>query len=299
MLDKLLIQFEEKMLAEELSENSILNYISDIKNFYIWYQEINFSKNIMEVTLYHLNDYKDYLIHNQKRKTSSINRKIQSLRNFFHFITTQKYIKHNPSEKIKFLKNIKKIQPKALTKKDIHKLLSVTSHSSHGTQKRNYAITQLILQTGLRVAEIVNLETKDLTIYDRSGMLRVVNPEGIEQRAIPLNNSARKALRKYFERKNFKDRKIVFLSTGNKKMTVRAVQQMLTNLGEKAGIENLSPNTLRHTFAINYLRSNPESLVELSILLGHESLDTTSIYMMASKERLILTVENRGNYINE
>ena len=82
-------------------------------------------------------------------------------------------------------------------------------------------------------------------------------------------------------------------------MTVRAVQKVISNLSKKAGIEEMSPHTLRHTFAINYLRSNPECLVELSTLLGHESLDTTSIYTTASKERLANTVENAGQYINE
>jgi site-specific recombinase XerD len=303
MLDKLLNYFKEKMIAEDISDNTIKNYISDIKNFYKWYKEIDFSENIEEVTYYHLNAYKDYLIHNQRKKASSINRNIQSLRNFFQFMTGQKYFKKNPSEKIKFLKQTKRRQPQALTKRDIHKLLSVTSHSSHGTQKRNYAIIQLLLQTGIRVGEIVNLEIRDLTLYDRSGEIRIVNAKGGKERIIPLNNYARKALRNYFEDKKLDTKadkkRAVFLSKQNKKMTVRAVQKIISNLADKSGIKNMSPHTLRHTFAINYLRSNPECLVELGTLLGHESLDTTSIYTVASKERLANTVENAGQYINE
>lgn len=299
MLDKLLNDFKEKMVIEDISDNTIKNYASDIKNFYKWYREIDFSENIEKVTYYHLNAYKDYLIHNQRKKASSINRNIQSLRNFFLFMTSQKYLKKNPSEKIKFLRQIKRTQPQALTKKDIHKLLSVTSHSSHGTQKRNYAIIQLLLQTGIRVGEIVNLEIRDLTLYDRSGEVRVVNAKGGKERTIPLNNYARKALRNYLEEKKLDERRAVFLSKQNKKMTVRAVQKVISSLADKIGIENMSPHTFRHTFAINYLRSNPECLVELSALLGHESLDTTSIYTVASKERLANTVENAGQYINE
>lgn len=299
MLDKLLNEFKEKMIVEDISDNTIKNYISDIRNFYKWYQELDVSENLKKVTYYHLNAYKDHLIHNQRKKASSINRNIQSLKNFFYFMTNQKYIEQNPSKEMKFLRRTKRIQPQALTKKDIHKLLSVTSHSSHGMQKRNYAIIQLLLQTGLRVGEVVNLEIRDLTLYDRSGEVRIVNAKGGKERTIPLNNSSRKALRNYLEEKNSKERKIVFLSKQNRKMTVRAVQKVVSNLAEKAGIKNMSPHTLRHSFAINYLRSNPECLVELSTLLGHESLDTTSIYTIASKERLARTVENTGNYINE
>jgi site-specific recombinase XerD len=141
MLGKLLNDFKEKMIAEDTSDNTIKNYVSDIKIFYKWYQEIGFLENIDKITHYHLNTYKDYLIHNQRKKASSINRNIQSLKKFFQFMADKKLIKENPSEKIKFLKQTKRTKPKALTKNDIHKLLSVTSHSSHGTKKRNYAIT--------------------------------------------------------------------------------------------------------------------------------------------------------------
>lgn len=300
MLDKLLNNFKEKMIAEDISDNTLKNYVSDIKIFYRWYREIDFSENIEKVTHYHLTAYKDYLIHNQRKRASSINRNIQSLRNFFRFLTVQKSIKKNPAEKVKFLRRIKRTQPKALTKNDIHKLLSVTSHSSHGTKQRNYAIIQLLLQTGIRVGEIVNLEIRDLTLYDRSGEIRVVNAKGGKERTIPLNSSARKALRNYLEGRNLEEGGgAVFFSKQNKKMTVRAVQKVINSLAGKSGIQNMSPHTLRHTFAINYLRSNPECLVELSALLGHESLDTTSIYTTASKERLANTVENAGQYINE
>lgn len=299
MLNKLLNDFQEKMISEDFSDNTIKNYISDVRTFCKWYQEIDISNDLEKVVHYHLGAYKDYLIHNQRKKVSSINRSIQALRNFFQFMIGKKLVKKNPSEKIKFLRRIKRTQPRALTKKDIHKLLSVTSHSSHGTQKRNYALVQILLQTGIRVGEVVNLETRDLTLYDRSGELRIVNAKGGKERTVPLNSYARKALRNYLEEKFIEGRSIVFISKQNKKMTVRAVQKVISNLSKKAGIEDMSPHTLRHTFAINYLRSNPECLVELSTILGHESLDTTSIYTIASKERLASTIESTGKYINE
>ena len=114
----------------------------------------------------------------------------------------------------------------------LDKLLSVTSHSSHGTQKRNYAFVQILLQTGIRVGEIVNLEARDLTLYDRSGELRIVNAKGGKERTVPLNSYARKALRNYLEEKFIEGRSIVFISKQNKKMTVRAVQKVISNLSK-------------------------------------------------------------------
>ena len=142
------------MIAEDTSDNTIKNYVSDIKIFYKWYQEIGFLENIDKITHYHLNTYKDYLIHNQRKKASSINRNIQSLKKFFQFIADKKLIKGNPSKKIKFLKQTKRTKPKALTKNDIHKLLSVTSHSSHGFRFKIFLKTD-ICKNKLKVFKFV------------------------------------------------------------------------------------------------------------------------------------------------
>ncbi len=298
-MNKILEKFKEGMLSEDISDNSIRNYISDIRGFNKWYQEIDFSEDLKKMTFYHLNAYKDHMIGNKRKKTSSINRSIQSLKNFCQFLIKRKLIKTNPAEKIRFLKSTKRMQPQALSKQYIHKLLSVTSHSSHGTQKRNYAIIQIILQTGIRVSELTNLELRDLKIYDRSGEIRIVNAKGGKERTIPLNNIARRALKSYLGKRLMDSKSIAFLSKRNQKLTARAVQKVISNLGKKANIGEISPHILRHTFAINYLRSNPQCLVELSGLLGHESLDTTSIYTVASKERLASTIEKAGVYVNE
>lgn len=294
-------KFKKEMVSADVSFNTIKNYIADVKNFYNWYHELNHSNEIDKITFYHLNAYKDYMLHNKRKKSSSINRNIQSLKNFFQFLTKQKILKSTPAAKIRFLRKARAVQPQALRKQEIHKLLSVTSHSSHGTRKRNYAIVQIILQTGIRVSELVGLEFRDLEIYKRSGQIRIVNGKGGKERIVPLNNSVRRALSNYLENRELKKEGFVFLSKRNQRLTSRAVQQMITNLARKANIENakVTPHVLRHTFAINYLKSNPECLVELSTLLGHESLDTTSIYTVASKERLADTVEKTGIYINE
>ena len=298
-MKKILEKFKDEMISEDISDNSIKSYISDIRNFYKWYQEIDFAEDLKKITFYHLNSYKDYIVGNKRKKTSSVNRCIQSLKNFCQFLVKRKIIKINPAEKLRFLKRIKRVQPQALSKQYIHKLLSVTSHSSHGTQKRNYAIIQIILQTGIRVSELTNLEMRDLKIYDRSGEIRIVNAKGGKERAIPLNNIARRALKSYLGNRLMDSKDIVFLSKRNQKLTTRAIQKLISNLGKKANIGEISPHILRHTFAINYLRSNPDCLVELSALLGHESLDTTSIYTVASKERLASTIEKAGVYVNE
>lgn len=106
MLTKLLLKdFKEKMLTKDFSESTTNNYISEVRTFYKWYQEIDISNDLKKVTYYHLGAYKDYLIHNQKKEASSINRSIHALKNFFQFMLGEKLLKKNPSEQIKFLRS--------------------------------------------------------------------------------------------------------------------------------------------------------------------------------------------------
>lgn len=84
-LDDLLERFKKDMKVNDLSSNTVKSYILDVRNFHTWYQELNSSPNIKNIIFYHLNSYKDYIIDNKRKKVSSINRNIQSLKNFFNF----------------------------------------------------------------------------------------------------------------------------------------------------------------------------------------------------------------------
>lgn len=176
----------------------------------------------------------------------------------------------------------------------MHALLSIAGSSPHGLSSRNYAVIQLMIRTGLRISELINLQWRDLALYERSGSIRVVDSKGHKERVIPLNSSARKAISSYIQNKEYDQTTPVFLSKHGKIHTARALQKIVSNLAKKANIRRIkvTPHVLRHTFATNYLRANPDCLVELSLLLGHESIDTTAIYTKASTERLSATLEN-------
>ena len=117
--------------------------------------------------------------------------------------------------------------------------------------------------------------------------------KGHKEREVPLNSSARKAISSYIQNKERDPSTPVFLSKHGKIHSARALQKVISNLAKKANITRikLTPHVLRHTFATNYLRANPECLIELATLLGHESLDTTAIYTKVSIEHLNETLE--------
>ena len=151
-----------------------------------------------------------------------------------------------------------------------------------------------MLQTGLRVGEALHLQVADVTLHDRSGHVRVRLGKGGKEREVPLNISARRALRAYLDsRPDVAPDESLFLSHENHALSERSVETLVRTLARRAKIERLrvTPHTLRHTFAHNFLRDNPGQMVELAQLLCHESLDTTAIYTRPAAEDLAAALE--------
>jgi integrase/recombinase XerC len=131
-------------------------------------------------------------------------------------------------------------------------------------------------------------------LRERTGAVRVRHGKGLKEREVPLNATARRALRQLFEQDpTAQPEDPVFHSTRDEPLPVRSIQNTITGLVRRAGLKRagLSAHSLRHTFALAWLRQHPGQLVELAQLLGHESLDTTAIYTRASGEDLARGIE--------
>jgi integrase/recombinase XerC len=203
-------------------------------------------------------------------------------------------VQEDPSLEVKLVRTNARRQPRGLKDAEVHGLLRAAGQSGRGLSKRNYALLQVMLQTGLRVSEVAGLRRADLVIHDRSGSIRVRLGKGRKERLVPLNATARRALTSYLDaRDHVKPDDAVFESERGKSMSVRSIQQVVSELARRAKVTRtrVSAHTLRHTFALGYLRSNPGRLVELANLLGHESVDTTAIYTQPSIESLAESLE--------
>jgi integrase/recombinase XerC len=157
-------------------------------------------------------------------------------------------------------------------------------------------MAQLMLQAGLRVGEVATLRVADLTMNDRSGTVRIRHGKGLKAREIPLNATVRRALKQFLEDGDpaAKDKDAaLFISSRNTAMPVRTIQAVIASLARRARLKRVavSAHTLRHTFALGYLRDNPGKLVDLAGLLGHDSLDTTAIYTRPSRDDLAADLE--------
>ncbi|MGL5741280.1 MAG: tyrosine-type recombinase/integrase [Legionella sp.] len=290
--------FRITLEQQDLSEASITSYLQGLNVFTTWaidfYQQ---EMSLLEITSNDLRTYREYMSKIIRRKPSTINHHIQVLKRFYAWAVQTRLILDDPAAALHFVKLAAMTKPNALNKDEIHALLRASGLSTHGLAVRNYAIVQLFLQSGLRVGELNHLLVKDVVIRERSGFVNVVDGKGRKHREIPLNSIARRALTKYLEtRKYLEPDDALFTTKRGEPGTIRALQALISSLAKRANISriNVTAHTLRHTFATQFLQANPSCLVELAMLMGHESVDTTAIYTKASKEKLAEHMERSG-----
>jgi integrase/recombinase XerC len=289
-------KFHKTLIKQDLADNTIRGYLNDLKLFKEWlhdfYQE---EIELIHTTTNDIRAFREYLAKIKRHKPSSLNRRLQAIKRFYKWATaTSKFITESPADTVRFMRRAKLTQPCSLTNKEVYALLRVAGQSPQGLAKRNYAIVQILLQTGMRIGEMTRLQIRDLVLHDRSGYAKIIDSKGHKYREIPLNATARRAVKEYLEARDILlPEDYVFASKRRTPITIRGVQMILQTLVKRAHIErvSISAHTLRHTFAINYLNTNPGSLVELATILGHDSLDTTAIYTRISKENLSKSLE--------
>jgi len=271
-------------LEKNLSDNTILSYLTDIqklKNFFeIYYPSIT----IENVNVNHLKEFLSYL-NSIGLCARSQARIISSLKSFFKFLTFSNVIENDPSELLETPKLGLKL-PEILTIEEIDSIISAIDLSKPEGH-RNKAIIEVLYGCGLRVSELIELKISDL-FFDNE-FIRVFG-KGRKERLVPINKKAIKEITLYFEKfrnhlsikEPYKD--IVFLNRRGEKLTRVMVFTIVKELATKAGIKkNISPHTFRHSFATHLIEGGAD-LRAVQEMLGHESILTTEIYTHLSKE---------------
>ena len=291
MLKKLSIKFyidefiDYIVLERNLSSNTVDNYRSDITQFCnYFYKSIN---NPHFKISEHINSeiftkYIKYL-KVKEYKTSTMNRKISSLKSYVNFLEEEKMIEFNPLKYLKLPKNPRKI-PKTINDSDIEILLN----NNDKLNIREKTIIELMYATGLRVSELINLKFNDINF--KSMTIRVYG-KGSKERLVPIHQNALNLLNEYWKleiskhniqiKKRYKTilREYVFVNNFSNKLSRQGLWYILKQIAMKLGIDskNISPHTLRHTFA-THLLYNGVPLRHLQEMLGHASISTTQIY---------------------
>ena len=282
--DQHIVAFLNSLIIEKgLSKNTIQSYESDIYQLYQW----NISKNkkrITEIKKIDTSQYISYLF-SQNLKSTSVNRKISSLKTFFNFLLKKKLINANPfADQIMPKKPIS--LPKSISEDDVVKLLDAPKADSL-IGLRDKAMLELLYASGVRISELVNIKFSDLDL--ERNIIKVFG-KGSKERLVPFGEDAAQGISAYIdERKKNKDIasiKYIFLNNRGSKISRHAFWHRLKEYCLEIGLKrDISPHTLRHAFATHLLNRGAD-LRSVQVLLGHSDLSTTQIYTHIAKQRL-------------
>ena len=209
----------------------------------------------------------------------AINCYLRAVRAFWSWLVREEIILSNPFAKVRIPKPPRKLIP-TFSESQIQALLGVI-HTSNPVGFRDWTMILTLLDTGLRASELVGLAVKDVNLDD--GIVKV-NGKGAKERIVPIGSRVQRAIWKYLQRYRPQSAnplcKNMFLTNIGGPVSVNRLETIIENCGRKARIEGVrcSPHTLRHTFAISYLR-NGGDVFSLQRILGHSSIDVVRVYV--------------------
>jgi integrase/recombinase XerC len=227
----------------------------------------------------------------RKNKKSSIARKISTLRSFFKYLVREQMVPSNPAKSVSTPK-VEKTLPTTLTVDEAFRLMespkSISEKSSEGAKEkglRDRAILELLYSSGLRVSELVGLNSNQLDLD--LGIVRVMG-KGRKERIVPVGVKAIEVLKAYLEERGMlKGDEPIFVNSLGGRLTARSVGRLIKKYSRHSGIfRKVSPHSLRHTFATHLLDAGAD-IREIQEMLGHSSLSTTQRYTHVSMGKLM------------
>ena len=287
-----------------LSEKTYISYSSDLQIFSEW---IGGEKDIKKISENLLVKYFTEIYESDKYQDSTIKRRIAAVRAFYKFLEMKNHIASSPMNKIAKGFRVKRKLPKTLSKQEVGKLLvapiierkmlereleirKLSSQAIKRTEQaiedtvRDKAILEILFSTGLRLSELINLETEKINFGE--GTIHITG-KGNKERDLYINSDdVLVALKEYYNlrmKKGSKTKKF-FVNRNGKELHANAVQKMFKQYRVKAGIKKeITPHSLRHTLAVMLLEAGAD-LKSVQDILGHNTIATTQIYTLISPD---------------
>lgn len=276
MFELLSIYLEFIELEKGLSPNSIEAYRRDIEYFLEYFSD---KKSLDDITRHDISAYIRKL-REGKYATSSITRKISSIKSFFKWACMTGNARVNPALAIEIPKR-PKLLPKVMTIKDIEDMLS------HDLTKLQAVILELLYSCGFRVSELANLNLNNINLD--SGYI-LCTGKGNKERLVPIGHKAKEKINAYLPERDFivtknkLNTKKFLLNEDGREVNRQYIYTLVHSQGQLIH-KNISPHTLRHSFA-THLLENGADLRVVQELLGHSDVATTQLYTHISKKRL-------------
>ena len=260
------------------SDNTIISYQDDLKEL-----ASVLNNNIIDIDEEDIKKYLNYLYDKSYNK-NTISRKLSGVRSFYNYLYNHDIIKINYFTDVHNPKKIRSL-PHYLKTSEIDKVLDNTNEVTlYG--ERNKLIIELLYVTGLRVSELVNIKLKDIDKYNKS--IKILG-KGSKERIVYYEDNCSKLLNKYLNNTRRKldknNSEYLLLNKFGNKLSTRMIRNILNNLTIGTSIEQIYPHMIRHTFATTML-NNGADLMTVKELLGHESINTTSIYTHVTNEQI-------------
>ncbi len=269
--------------VKKTSANTELSYRRDLKKVFIFLC----SKGLTDLVNVKEEDLEEYVdsMKEQHFATATVSRNIASMKAFFHFLSQEKLIEKDISERLKAPK-IEKKMPEILTTEEVVRLLEQPSGDSP-KEIRDKAMLELLYATGIRVTELITLRISEVNL----SMSFIVCKDAHKERAIPFGMAAKNALIKYMteareQMVEDKSSDILFANCSGSPMSRQGFWKLIKYYSKKAGITaDITPHTLRHSFAA-HLVENGADLRSVQEMLGHSDISTTQIYANMNHNRI-------------
>lgn len=282
-INKAFTKYLEYLLIEKnLLPNTIKNYKEDFSLFLSYFPYIT---DTSDLTKDDINNF-IYQLSLNNLKTKSIKRYISTIKNFYIFIESEG-IEKNIVGKI-YIPKTEKYLPEYLTIEEVESLLN-SFDIEYDNELRDKAILETMYSCGLRVSELVELKLKDINVEEK--IVKIIG-KGFKEREVPIRKEALHYINEYNDKVRkklpvIKDKNILFLSSKGNKLNRQYIFNMIKRKAKEVGItKNISPHTLRHSFA-THLLAKGASLKTVKEMLGHENIETTQIYTHIADEKII------------
>lgn len=266
-------------IERNASPHTLLNYRLDLEQF----QKFLGETAVEQVDYLTLRRYLAELKTNNLAKRT-VARKLASLRSFFRFLVREGLLQHNPASAVATPK-LDKHLPVFLDETEVTHLMEAPSGDQWLTL-RDRAILEMFYSTGIRVSELAGMRAADVDVI--GGSVKVAG-KGRKERLVPVGDHALTALRAYLterQKLKVKEEAFVFLNRFGRRLSTRGVELLLQRYIRQISLNRqVSPHTLRHTFA-THLLDHGADLRSVQELLGHRNLSTTQIYTHLTTQRL-------------
>ncbi|WP_066060806.1 site-specific tyrosine recombinase XerD [Neobacillus soli] len=274
------------IVEKELAKNTIVSYERDLKSYLRYLKDVESIETLNKVKRVHIVHFLMFL-KEQEKSSKTLARHLASVRAFHQFLLRDKVTDQDPSVLIE-TPRLERSQPKVLNLQEVATLLDTPKLDDH-FGIRDKAMLELLYATGIRVSELIGLDIDN--VHVTMGFVRC-NGAGNKERVIPIGRTASDAIKYFLDngRPHFVSNKhrdnALFLNHQGKRLTRQGFWKILKKLAKEAGIEkDLTPHTLRHSFA-THLLENGADLKSVQEMLGHADISTTQIYTQGSKTRL-------------